>query len=99
MVFRNSKYKYNSWKHPRVERNYLFLINKYSIFTIRNLIAGIFIIITIPFSIHILDGLLENNVILKRRFEEKKLKQISADFLIYSYSEEFKNEINELSYI
>lgn len=99
MVFRNVKYKYNSWKRPRLERNYIYLINTYSIFTFRNLLAATFVAVTTPVSIHFLNSMLESNEILKQRFERKKIKQISADYLIYSESETFKDEINNLSYV
>lgn len=85
MVFRKS-YSFNAWKEMKHERNIFYKINNYHIFTARNGIILIAYMIGIPFSIIIYDKITREFLPLKRRFDNKKIKQVSTDFYIYSGS-------------
>lgn len=98
MTHRISKYSFNSYKLPTLDKNAWMILPGKKVITFWNLMGILF------FNLNLLAGfmlhrkLVKENNILKENFENRKLRQIAFDFMIYSQSTKMtENSVDQLS--
>ena len=99
LLFFKSKYTFNNWKHLNEVKNYDRL-KPYAIFKIqpKRILVVAATIIFLKNSKYLFKYLINENNLIKERFEEKKIKQISFDYMIFTMAAKDQlNEINKLS--
>jgi hypothetical protein len=99
LLFRKSKYSFNSYKVLNREKNILLLPRdrKYPLKPITALLTLTFlgIYLSLP---HFVKRLINENNLVKQNFEDRKTKQMSYDFMIYTGSTKGQfNEVEKLS--
>lgn len=98
MTFRISKYSYNSYKLPTLDKNSLFILPKKKIFTFWNMMGLLFVQINFLCGFMLHRKLVKENNLVKESFEKRKLKQIAFDYMIYSQStKSTQNSVDQLS--
>lgn len=99
LLFAKSKYTFNNWKQVNVVKNYnrskiipVFSFKPRKIFLFSCIILYTFL------SRHFTKKMINDNILINQRFENRKLKQISYDYMIYTISTKDQfNDINKLS--
>ena len=98
MVFRVTKYKHNLYKVPNLERN-LSVMTHVNLFSLRAFYSYVFIFISVYYIQATMKSIVDNDKELRNKFDERKLTQVSHDFLIYSNSKKNSDVVSQLSKI
>ena len=100
MVFRKTTYTFNCWKEPKDGKNIRFRKVYLSIFNMRGALGVYSFLLGNLIVTGFSKKLIRENQFLYKKFEDKKLKQISNDYHIYSISmKNANNKVEEFSYV
>ena len=98
MTFRISKYAYNSYKLPAMDKNLPYFHDGRKIFNFWNVAAFIFIQANFLLGFMLHRKLVKENNYVKENFENRKIRQMAFDYMIYSQSTKIsQNSIDQLS--
>ncbi len=98
MTFRISKYSYNSYKLPALDKNNWLLLPNNKIITFWNMMTFLFFNLNFFCGFMLHRKLVKENNLVKESFENRKLRQIAFDFMIYSQSTRIsQNSVDQLS--
>jgi hypothetical protein len=87
LLFRKSKYSFNSYKFLNPDKNVLRVFRFYKFPYTWVLVAGmVAFIIQINMVKHLMRRLINENKWVRQNFEDRKMKQMAFDYMIYSGS-------------
>jgi hypothetical protein len=100
MTFRISKYSYNQFKYPAMDKNSIFLLKERNWFNIYGFMYIMFVTTNIWGGFCFYRRIVNDNNLLKEKFENRKSLQLSFDYMIYTQSKKInENSVNQLSLI
>ena len=98
MTFRISKYTYNSYKVPAWDKNLANFHDGRKIISFWNVVAFLFIQVNFICGFMLHRKLVKENNLVKENFENRKIRQMAFDFMIYSQSTKTtQNSIDQIS--
>jgi hypothetical protein len=97
MTFRISKYTYNSYKVPAMNKNGKFVTFSKIKVTFATVLVYCMFNVSLKFCVPMHKKLVNENVKIKENFEKRKLKQLSYDYMIFTQSRKDENSVNKLS--
>lgn len=98
MVYRNSKYVYNCWKYPDIDRNLNLFNQTLKLYSVRSILGHISVISFYFYTISFIGNKVFEDNKQKKIFNINKTKNVAHDYLIYSIGkEDTVDNVNNLS--
>jgi hypothetical protein len=101
LLFSKTKYTFNNWKSVNENKNtHRRIFYTRLVFKPRYIITSFLVILALVNVKFLIKKIIDDNNLIKQKFEIKKTKQISYDYMIYTFSTKDQfNDINKLSLI
>jgi hypothetical protein len=101
LLFSKTKYTFNNWKQINPDKNthrkQVFIRFE---FKPRYVFTAFLVTLALANLKYLIKKIVDENNLIKQKFESKKTKQISYDYMIYTFSTKDQfNDINKLSLI